>query len=77
MALDQNVLKSAGETIYVDSSELFNKVSNGEKVFVEGVKDLILGFSITYQEGDDVFIKEEMFVEHITFNGLKMKLNEI
>ena len=62
MALDQYVLKSAGETIYVDSSELFNKVSNGEKVFVEGVKDLIPGFSITYQEGDDVFIKEEMFV---------------
>ena len=76
-ALDQYVLKSAGETIYVDSSELFNKVSNGEKVFVEGVKDSIPGFSITYQEGDDVFIKEDMFVEHITVNDLKKKLNKI
>ncbi len=40
-AQDQNVLKSAGEISYVDSSELFQKVSNGEKIFVEGVKDSI------------------------------------
>ena len=40
-AQDQYVLKSAGEISYVDSSELFQKVSNGEKIFVEGVKDSI------------------------------------
>ena len=76
-ALDQYVLKSAGETIYVDSSELFNKVSNGEKVFVEGVKDSIPGFSITYQEGDDVFIKEDILVEQITVADLKKKMTQI
>jgi hypothetical protein len=41
-AQDQYVLKSAGEISYVDSSELFQKVSNGEKIFVEGVKLKIL-----------------------------------
>ncbi len=30
-AQDQYVLKSAGEISYVDSSELFQKVSNGKK----------------------------------------------
>ena len=53
-ALDQYALISAGEIKYVDSSELFQKVSDGEKIFVEGVKDLIPGFSITYQENDDI-----------------------
>jgi hypothetical protein len=67
-------LKSAGETFYVGSSELFNKVSNGEKVFVEEVKDSFPGFSITYQEGDDVSIKDDMFVEHSIVNNLKQSL---
>ncbi len=35
---DQYAVKSAGEIMYSDSSELFQKVSRGEKVFVEGVK---------------------------------------
>jgi hypothetical protein len=42
-----------------DSSELFQKLSNGEKVFVEGVKDSIPGFSITFQDNEDMFIKED------------------
>jgi hypothetical protein len=78
-AQDQYALKTAGEITYVDSSELFQKVSNGEKVFVEGVKGSIPGFSITYQENDDMFIKEDMdmFVEHITVEDFKKKLDSI
>ena len=40
-AQDQYVLESAGEISYVDSSGLFQEVSNGEKIFVEGVKGSI------------------------------------
>ena len=78
-AQDQYALKTAGEITYVDSSELFQKVSNGEKVFVEGVKGSIPGFSIAYQENDDMFIKEDMdmFVEHITVEDFKKKLDSI
>jgi hypothetical protein len=57
-AQDHYALQSAGEIKYVDSSELFQKVANGEKICVEGVDDSIPGFSITYQENDDMFIKE-------------------
>ena len=38
-AQDQYAVKSAGEIKYVDSAQLFQKVSYGERVFVEGVKD--------------------------------------
>ncbi len=79
-AQDQYALISAGEIKYVDSSGLFQKVSDGEnlKIFVEGVKDLIPGFSITYQE-NYMFIKEgsNMFVEHITVEDFKKKLDSI
>jgi hypothetical protein len=34
-AQDQYALKTAGEITYVDSSELFQKVSNGEKSFLK------------------------------------------
>jgi hypothetical protein len=51
-------------------------VSNGEKVFVEGVKGSIPGFSITYQENDDMFI-EDMYVEHISVTDFKKKLDDI
>jgi hypothetical protein len=78
-AQDQYVLKSAGEISYVDSSELFQKVSNGEKIFVEGVKDSIPGFSITFQDNEDMFIKEDnaMYVQHITVDEFKKKLDSI
>ncbi len=42
----QYAVKSAGEIKYVDSSELFQKVSNGERVFVEGKSESTPGFSI-------------------------------
>jgi hypothetical protein len=76
-AQDQYVLGSAGETSYVDSSELFQNLSNGEKIFVEGVKDFIPGFSITFQDNEDMFIKEDdaMYVEHITVEEFKKKLD--
>ncbi len=50
-------------------------MSDGEKIFVEGVNDFIPGFSITYQENDDIFIKEgsNIFVEHITVEEFKKK----
>ncbi len=34
-AQDQYALQSAGEIKYVDSSELFQRVADGEKIFVE------------------------------------------
>ncbi len=34
-AQDQYILKSAGEISYIDSSELFQKVSNGERTFTQ------------------------------------------
>jgi hypothetical protein len=63
----------------MDSSKLFQKVANGEKVFVEGVKGSIPGFSILFQDEEDMFIKKDgnMFVEHITFQEFKQKLDDI
>jgi hypothetical protein len=58
-AQDQYAVKSAGEIMYVDSSELFQKVSDGEKVFVEGVQGSIPGFSISFQDQEDMFIKKD------------------
>jgi hypothetical protein len=74
-AKDQYVLKSAEEISYVDSSELFQMVSNGEQIFVEGVKDSIPGFSISFQDNGDMFIKEDyaMYVQHITVDEFKKK----
>jgi hypothetical protein len=64
---DQYVLRSAGETSYVDFRKLFLKLSNGENIFVEEVKDSISGFSNTFQDNEDMLIKEDnaMYVEHI------------
>ena len=78
-AQDQYAIKSAGEIMYVDSSELFQKVSDGEKVFVEGVQGSIPGFSISFQDQEDMFIKKDgnMFVEHITVDEFKQKLDDI
>ena len=45
-AQDRYAVRSAGEITYMDSSELFQKVSDGEKVFVERVQGSIPGFSI-------------------------------
>jgi hypothetical protein len=57
-AQDQYAVKSGGEIKYVDSSELFQTVSNGERVFVEGITGSIPGFSIFFQDQEDVFIKK-------------------
>ena len=50
----------------MDSSELFQKVSDGEKVFVEGVQGSIPGFFISFQDEEDMFIKKDgnKIVEH-------------
>ncbi len=45
-AQDQYAAKSAGEVMYIDSSKLLQKVSDGEKVFVKGVQGSIPGFTI-------------------------------
>jgi hypothetical protein len=58
-AQDQYAVKSAGEIKYVDSSELFQKVSSGERVFVEGITGSISRFSIFFQDQEDVFIKKD------------------
>ena len=78
-AQDQYAVKSAGEIMYVDSSELFQKVSDGEKVFVEGVHGSLPGFSISFQDQVDMFIKKDgnMLVEHITVAEFKQKLDDI
>jgi hypothetical protein len=54
-------------------------LSNGEKIFVEGVKDSIPGVSITFQDNEDKFMKEDnaMYVEHITVDELKKELDTI
>ncbi len=70
-------MKSAGEITYVASSELFQKVSNRGKVFVEEIKGSIPGFSITCQENDGMCLKEDMFVEHISVTEFKKKIDEI
>ena len=44
---------------------------------MEGVNDSIPGFTISYQEGDDVFIKEDILVEQITVADLKKKMTQI
>jgi hypothetical protein len=55
-AQDQYVLRSAGEPGYVHYSKLFQKLLNGEKIFVERVEDSIPGFSISFQDNEDKFI---------------------
>ncbi len=54
-------------------------MSNGEKIFVEGVKDSIPGFSTTFQDNEDMFIKEDnaMYVQHITVDEVKKQLDNI
>ena len=78
-AQDQYAVKSAGEIKYVDSSELFQKVSNGERVFVEGISESTPGFSIFFQDQEDVFIKKDgkMCVEHVTVEEFKKKLHDL
>ncbi len=36
-----------------------------EKIFVEGVKDSMLGFSITFQDNEDMFIQEDNAMSNI------------
>jgi hypothetical protein len=81
-AQDQSSLKSA-KISYVDSSGVFQKVSNGERIFVVGVKDSIPGFSFAFQDNQGMFIKEDnaMYVQHITVHVtvdiFKKKLDSI
>ncbi len=82
-AQDQYAVKSAGEIKHVDSGELFQKVSNGERVlnsvFVEGVNGSIPEFSIFFQDQEDVFIKKDgnMYVEHVPVEEFKKKLHDL
>jgi hypothetical protein len=50
---------------YGNSSELFRKVSNGDKVFGEGVKGSIPGFSFAYPENPSMFIKGDMLKYYV------------
>ncbi len=78
-AQDQYAVESAGEIMYIDSSQLFQKVSVGEEVFVEAVQGSTPGFSILFQDQEDMFIKKDgnVYVEHITVNEFKQKLDDI
>ncbi len=69
-AREPYLLSSTGKMIYVDSSELFQKVSNGVTVSIPR-------FSIKFQYNEDTFIKEEndLLVEQITVDGF-MKKND-
>ncbi len=49
-AQDQYAVESAGEIECVDSGGLFQIGSNGEIVFVEGVNESILGFSVFFPD---------------------------
>ncbi len=72
-------VKSAKEIKYVDSGELFQKVSNREREFVEGVNGSIPGPSIFFQDQEDMFIKKDgnMYVEHVTVEEFKKKLRDL
>jgi hypothetical protein len=76
---DLNAVRSAGAIEYIDSGELFQRVSNGEKVFVEGAEGISPGFSVEYQENEDMLIKEDpkTFVEHITVDHFKKKSSDV
>ena len=65
---DQYILQSAGEITLVDSSKLFNKVSNYEVVFVNGIEGVVLSMSVSYGEDDEIFVRErtQMDVENFT-----------
>jgi hypothetical protein len=65
--------------MYIDCSEWFQKVSDGEKVFVEGIQGSIPGFSISFQDQEDRFIKKDgnLYVEHITVDEFKQRLEDI
>ena len=47
------------------SSELFQRVSDGEKIFVDGVQDSIPGFSITHHENDKFYSMQDNIMEII------------
>ena len=62
-----------------DFSELFQKVSNGERTLDEWVKDSITKFLSTFQDNEDMFINEynAMYVQHIAVDEFEMKLDSI
>ena len=53
---DQYILQSAGEIELVDSSKLFNKVSNHEIVFIHGIEGATPSMSVSYGEDDEIFV---------------------
>ena len=57
---DQNILQSAGEITLVDLSELFEKVSNNEGVFVSGIEGVIPSMSVSYGEDDEYLSEKEL-----------------
>ena len=67
---DQYILQSAGEITLVDSSELFDKVSNNEIVFVNGIEGVIPSMSVSYGENEEIFVREgtRMEVEKFTLS---------
>ena len=76
---DQYILPSAGEITLVNSSKLFEKVSNNEVVFVNGIDGVIPSISVSYGEGDEIFVREgaQMDVEKFTLSDFNEKLIEI
>ena len=53
---DQYILQSAGEITLVDSSKLFDQVSNNEVVFVNEIEGVIASMSVSYGEDDEIFV---------------------
>ena len=57
-------MQSAGEITLVDSRELFDKVSNNEVVFVNGIEGVIPSMSISYED----WIKASVIENQLTID---------
>ena len=60
-------MQSAEEITFVDSDDLFDKVSNNDIVFVNGIEGVIPSMSISYGENVDIFVREGTQMEAVKF----------
>ena len=61
----------------IESGELFSRVDRGERVNVEGLTDPFPNCQLFWKDGDDLFVKGEMYVERISIQDFKHQLSEI
>ena len=71
-------LRTAGETNYVDASEMFERLNQREVIYVDGTGS-IPKMTLWYGEDDEVFFYEgsEVFVDKMTVDDFNKRLEEI